>query len=166
MKNKLMAWLLMGILCFTSVAMAQSEAPATFSPQSIELEPFTFAIDYRWAVKEPSKDDAANGVLFQADSADGLQSLMVFTSGKGSYDDIYELLARTEYAGEGKREELQMYNNIEVNFLTNEETMSASAYFELDGVIYHFLLRNTQEKYEAKPMETLQGVMLSLMAKE
>ena len=166
MKPKILCWLLI-VLCPFAYAGAEMEIPDTFPPQMIELEAFTFSIDFDWRVKELTPDDVANSVLFYADSVNGLQNLMVFAGAEGDYDTLYEQTAKNEYAGIAKREETQVYNSIEILFTSSEETDSATAYISHDGNTYSFLLRNTQQEGKAseapKPLETLQGFLHSLM---
>lgn len=163
-----LSWLLVIMACAGVCAAAEEEVPATFPPQQVELEAFTFFIGYDWIVKELTDGDAENGVLLQADRVDGLYSLMVFAGGEGDVDSIRELTARNEYAGIAKRERPQIYNNIEIIFTSSEETGSATAYISENGVIYSFLLRGMRQEDEAaeEGLEILQGFLLSLTVSE
>lgn len=167
MKQRLLALLLLVALCMGAVAAAAEQIPDSFPPQQIECNAFTLSIDYDWVLKELTEDDASNGLLMQADRADGSQTLMIFKGGEGELDDILEMTARNEYAGLEKREGQQTYNNIQIVFTTSEENKSASAYISIGGTIYSFLLTEKAKDatMEKTTLETLQNCLISLIVK-
>lgn len=170
MKMRIIAVLTLIALGIFPCAVAEQQVPDSFPPQRIEMEAFTFNLDYYWMTKELTLQDAENGLLFQADSADGTQSLMVFANGEGDYDTIYELTARDEYSKVATRQGAQTYNSIEIVFTASDEQHSANAYISLNGNAYAFVLRNVGEDESAEeqsaPVEKLQSILLSLTAKE
>lgn len=166
MKHKLLSLLLVA-LCVTAVAVAEEPTPSSFPQQQIDLEAFTLSLDYDWIPKELTQEDADNGLLLQAERADGSQTLMVFQGDEASFDDILEMTARNEYAGLEKREAQQTYNDIQFAFTTSEENQSSAAYISLDGTLYSFLLMEKGESSasEQTPLETLQSCLITLATK-
>lgn len=170
MKQKIMAWLVVGMLAMAPCSLAEGPIPDQFPPQRVTLEAFTFSIDYDWILEELTPGDIENGVLLKASDVDGSQSLTVFAGGEGDFDAISEQTARDEYAGIVKREKSQVYNDVEIAFTTSGEHASANAYMSLDHTIYTLLLHNTAQGQQGEesrtPLETLQGFLLSLMPQE
>ncbi len=168
MKLRVLSLLLLIALYAVSYSTAEELTPSSFSPQQLELEAFTLSVDYDWVFKELTQEDTDNGLLLQADRADGSQNLLVFKGGEGDFGSILEMTALNEYSGIAKREDSQTYNSLQFAFTTSEENRCAAAYISLEGTIYSFQLTSKPKEEhtaEKNPLETLQGILLSLMPK-